>query len=435
MIHPNHRTLRLDRAISLVVASSLSLLLFTAPNPAKAQDTIRNNALTEHIRRFSLSDGTFTGAGAAFLLDELRTSDVVMIGEYHGSKRISEFTNALIPILSDVGYRTMMVEVGPSTGRALDALRGDVRPQLNHINNTYLLTTEQGDVKLPIPFFNYVEDAAFLQSLKDRDWRIFGIDQEFLYGYPMQVDRIFTNLDSLQRDSVSELYHTLRDSLSVYYEWDLTSKQDISVSLTHSPMFKEFLGLTRVNQTNAEIIDALMRSIEIYYLNATRQWYENNNMRVDYMKSMFAEHMRNESMDVSRDKLLFKMGAYHLSRGFTPLAFYEIGNMISELSDFHQRKALNITFSSRFYTENGDIKDILDSDNPFFQRTRALDQYGSKDDWVVIDLRPILKGYFYYPRIFDFNEHIIGMAKAYDLLIIPSTETDPTPNYDSRSHR
>jgi hypothetical protein len=429
MIHPNHRTMRLDFAKTLVFASTLSLLLFTAPNSSSAQDTIRNEALTEHIRRFTLSDGRFTGAGASFLLDELRASDFVMIGEYHGSKRISEFTDALIPILSDVGFRTMMVEVGPSSGRMLDGLSGDIPSQLNHINNTYLRTSEDGNANLPIPFFNYVEDAAFLQSLKDRDWRLFGIDQEFLYGYPMQIDQLSANLDSLQRQSVSDLYHELRDSLRVYYEWNITGRQGISVSLKRSPLFAEFLNRTRVNPPNAEIIDHLTVSIDIYYLNDTRRWFESNERRVTYMKSMFVQHIREESIDLSREKILFKMGAFHLSRGFTPLAFYEIGNMVSELADFHQRKDLNITFSSRFYMENGEVKDILDSDNPFYHRTRELDKHGSMDEWVIIDLRPILKGYFYWPRIFDFNEHIIDMAKAYDLLIIPITETDPTPNY------
>lgn len=409
---------------------ALAILAFITPfADASAQDTLRNEALTEHIRRFSITNGSFTGAGASFLLEELRTSDFVMIGEYHGSKRISEFTDALIPILSDVGYKTMMVEVGPSSGRMLDGLRGDIPSQLNHINNTYLRTSVDGDANLPIPFFNYVEDAAFLQTLKNRNWRIFGIDQEFLYGYPMQIDRIYANLDSLQRQSVSELYRALGDSLDVYYQWNIAGVRDISVSLKASPLFAEFMNQTRVHEPNADIIDAVMRSIDIYYLNATRQWYENNEMRVNYMKSMFVQHIREESIDLSREKILFKMGAFHLSRGFTPLAFYEIGNMVSELADFHQRKDLNITFSSRFYMENGEVKDILDSDNPFYLRTRELDKHGSMDEWVVIDLRPILKGYFYWPRIFDFNEHIIAMAEAYDLLIIPITETDPTPNY------
>jgi hypothetical protein len=406
-----------------------TLAFMSSRDDASAQDTIRNEALTEHIRRFTLSDGRFTGAGASFLLDELRASDFVMIGEYHGSKRISEFTDALIPILSDVGYKTMMAEVGPSTGRILDELRGDVPSQLNHINTTYLLTSMDGDANLPIPFFNYVEDAAFLQSLKDRDWRIFGIDQEFLFGYPMQVDQIYANLDSFQRRSVADLYQELRDSLRLYYEWDIAGKQGISVSLKGSPLFEEFLNRTRVNPPNAELIDAVLASIDIYYLNDTRRWFESNERRVMYMKSMFVRHIREESIDLSQEKILFKMGAYHVSRGFTPLAFYEIGNMVSELADFHQRKDLNITFSSRFYMENGEVKDILESDNPFYQRTRELDKYGSMDEWVVIDLRPILKGHFYWPRIYDFNEHIIAMAKAYDLLIIPITETDPTPNY------
>lgn len=419
----------MKRWTTYVIATLATIASFA---DASAQDTLRNEALTEHIRRFSLTDATFTGAGASFLLEELRASDFVMIGEYHGSKRISEFTDALIPILSDVGFKTLMAEVGPSTGRILDELSGDIPSQLKHINDTYLLMAEDGDANLPIPFFNYVEDAVFLQSLKDLHWRIFGIDQEFLYGYPMQIDRIYANLDSLQRQSVSDLYRALNDSLRVFYEWNTAGDQDISVSLKKSPLFGDFLNQTRVHEPNAEIIDAVMRSIDIYYLNATRQWYESNEMRVDYMKSLFVQHLRTEAMDLSEEKILFKMGAFHLSRGFTPLAFYEIGNMVSELSDFHQRNALNITFSSRFYMENGEVKDILDSDNPFFHRTRELDKHGSMDEWVIIDLRPILKGHFYWPRIFDFNEHIIAMAEAYDLLIIPITETDPTPNYGQR---
>ncbi len=411
--------------------SAILLTVFLVINfRAKAQDTLRKDHLLEHVYRFNITDGSFSGTGSTFLIDELKKADLVLLGEYHGSARISEFTNALVPVLNNYGYKTLMAEVGQSTGQLLNSIQGNVTSNLKEINNKYLFNYDSSEIELPIPFFEHVEDAQFLQTLKNHNWQIVGIDQEFLYGFPMLIDKIYQNLNNRQRRATSELYKNLKDSLVQYYDLDLAGAKDISVSLKTSIVFNEFTRKTNVNRRNAVLIEDLNNSIEIYYLNATKRWFESNQLRVSYMKSMLKQQLKNNKIDLSKEKILFKMGAYHLSKGFSPLNFYEVGNMINGFADFHDKKPLHITFSSRFYLENGEIKDVLDSDESYVQRYKDLDKYGLKDEWVIIDLRPIIKGYFYYPRILNFNEHIIEIAKSYDLLIIPKTEMNPTLNYD-----
>ena len=427
MINSNTSKPKTKMAISAIFILAITALNFNG----NAQDTIKNVALLKHIYKFDLTNGSFSGDGATFLMNELEISDFVLLGEYHGSARISEFTNALIPTLSDYGYKTMMAEVGPSTGQILNSIQGDATSKIKDINDRYLLKSDDGDIKLPIPFFNYTEEAQFLETLKNQNWRLFGLDQEFLYGFPMLIDKLYENLSKRQRQTTSELYKSLKDSINQYYKLDLSGKEDISVSLKKSVIFNEFLGQANVDNKNAVLINDLNKSIEIYYLYATRQWFENNQLRVSYMKSLFKEQLKNNKIDLSKEKILFKMGSFHLSKGFSSLNFYEIGNMVSEVSEFYNKRALHITFSSRYFMENGEVKDILESDNPYYQLYKELDKYGSKDEWVIIDLRPIIKGYFYYPRIFEFNEQIIEIAKSYDLLIIPKTEIDPTPNYNN----
>ena len=123
------------------------------------------------------------------------------------------------------------------------------------------------------------------------------------------------------------------------------------------------------------------------------------------------------------------MGGYHLSRGFSPLALYEVGNTLSELAAYHGNESLNIGFSSRFFLSDWTLQDYLQSDRPYHKRYKDLIQMGKKNEWVVIDLRPLIKGHYYHPVKYRFNKYVEDLVKRYDLLIIPKQDRHPTPNY------
>ena len=395
-----------------------------------AQDTLSIEDLTPYTYTFDIENGKLTGAGGRFLMEEVSKAQFTMIGEYHSSLRISELTEAMIPVLDHVGYKTLVLEVGPTTGQFLNGLTVNTEERLKEVNEKYLIKEEDGYINTPIPFFENVEDASFLSEAKKNKWNVIGIDQEFIHGYKMLMEMMFEHLNDAQKSQHLELYKEAGDSLDHYYAKDIDGEMNFSIAVANSAVINKFLFEMSIAPKNQEIIEALKASNHIYRLNAERQWFENNSTRIKYMKHQLRAQLAANNFNLENDKLLIKMGGYHLSKGFSPLGLYEVGNTLNEIAEFNGHSALNITFSNRFYMEDGAMVDILNSKNKYDQRLKDLNRMGKKDEWVVIDLRPMVKGHFYRPVKFKFNENIEGLVKKYDLLIIPKIEMDPTPNYD-----
>lgn len=82
---------------------TLVSLLFLILSQAKSQDSLTIAQLEPITYAFNIEKGVLTGEGAEFLIKEMSISQYVMIGEYHGSYRISEFTSSIIPIFDSLG--------------------------------------------------------------------------------------------------------------------------------------------------------------------------------------------------------------------------------------------------------------------------------------------------------------------------------------------
>lgn len=411
-----------------IIFFTIFLAIIQAHN-AYGQDSLSVAQLKPITYSFDIENGKMIGDGKTFLSEELSKAQFTMIGEYHGSKRISEFTEAIIPILDSVGYKTMVTEVGPITGQILNDLNSNIQIRIESIIEKYKFVEEDGYVNTPFPFFENIEDANFLEEAKNRNWRIIGIDQEYYYSHQMLIDKMYNNLSSEKQLLNKELYEHVTDSITKYYIMDINGEMDLALSIKNSSILKDFTTTTSTTLQNDEIAEALYASNHIYFLYSNNQWFENNSTRIKYMKSQLRKQLQRNEFNLNKDKLLIKMGQYHLSKGFSPLGLYEVGNTLNEIAEYHGNTALNIAFSSRFYMEDGEVVDILESDNQYEQRLNDLNQMGEKDEWVVIDLRPMIKGHFYRPVKYKFNEHVEDLVKRYDLLVIPKIETEPTPNY------
>lgn len=408
---------------------SLILFLVSLAYNVRSQDTLSAEQLQPLTHPFNIVNGELTGDGASFLKNEMAKAQFTMIGEFHGSARISQFTEAVIPVLDAQGCKTFVLEVGPITGQILDGLGENIRAELKDINEKYMMVNEDY-VDIPIPFFDHVEDAAFLQQAKSKGWDVVGIDQEYLSGYQQLIDKMYENLSVDQQAVHKELHQATSDSLSVFYEEFEDDKSDLFRNIKKSPLFKKYLSEMSAEPQNIEIVEALLASNEIYLMNSNRQWYGNNSTRAKYMKRQLREQLAGNDFDLSADKLLIKTGAYHVSRGLSPMAVYDVGNTLSEIAEFNGNSSLNITFTNRFYFEDGVLQDASLSKKKWEMRTKDLAQMGRKEEWVVIDLRPLIKGHHYYPIKYKPNKYVINLAERFDLLVIPATEGQPTPNYD-----
>lgn len=423
------RTARLFFAFVLIIPFFLNA-------PAQTKQPLTEKDLEKFTYYFDVADGRFTGDGAKFLADEIGRNQYILLGEYHGSLRISEFTKALIPVFHDAGCRTFGLEVGPISSKELTSFSKDpakILENLNSFNSKYLMSRGPREFT-PIPFFSNVEDAEFLAEAAKRKWKLIGLDQEFSFNYLPLIDRLYENLSVSNKERLRSLYEQTTASVKNIYAEDASGVKNQYIAISESIEFNKFLDLaSEKNVQNKEIADALRITTGIYKNNAStiRKYYAANSTRVDYMKQNLAAGFAKNAFDVKKDKMLLKMGAVHTGRGFSPLSLFEIGNNLSELADFHGNRSLHLNFHSRFYVEGGKEIDALENKTGFDYRFQSLLQMGKRDQWTVIDLRPLREAVFYHRR-FSMDDIVLEIFKNHDLFVIPKLEKDPTPNYQKK---
>ena len=133
--------------------------------PLGSQDSLSRKHLEPLCYDFDVVDGKLVGRGAEVLKEEVAKAQYTMIGEFHGSKTISDFTTALIPILDNNSYKTMLLEVGPISGQLLNSIESNWVENIKDLHDKYKIECEDED-ESPIPFISYVEDAHFIAEAK-----------------------------------------------------------------------------------------------------------------------------------------------------------------------------------------------------------------------------------------------------------------------------
>jgi len=395
------------------------------------QDTLYFKDIKSYHYTFQIDDGNLTGAGADFLKDNFKLHQVVMLGEFHGLKSISEFTTAIIPSLNENGFGHFGLEVGPTMGRLLDTISvRHTEGELRRLNQKYQVTFEE-DVYTPIPFFESREDAAFLNAANSHGWNVFGVDQEYFDSYPLLFDLMFANLDDGQKAIYRDFYKVARDSIVSFYNRELYNDEDYIELIYESKIVHRYLDAMKVFEGNRSIVEAFLKSVEIYKYNNDRKWSLNYSTRMNYMKVCLKAEMDRTGFDFEKDKLLMKMGRLHLSKGISSYGYNEIGNTLTELTEFHGKSALGIGFETRYVIENDTIVDELDSDNKWVQNYAGFTQFGDKEHWVLLDLKGIRQDFYWYPSPLKskLNAQLEKLIENYDILVIPPAYGEATANY------
>jgi hypothetical protein len=410
-------------------------LVAQAPAPEQKPPILPSD-LADVTYHFDVLPTGLTGAGAELLAREAGRNQFFIIGEYHGSSRISEFTQAMIPVLHDAGYRHFGLEVGPVSAAILGELSSDpaaTTRKLRDFNTRYLRSRGERDFT-PIPFFSTVEDAAFLAQAAMRRWSLIGLDQEFSFSHLPLIERMYRNLPAGRQSALRAQYDQAVDAFEVIYRDDAARTRNAAIAISESAAIQAFLDeASEDTPTNAAIAVALRTTTEIYRNNANtiRKYYLANDTRVQYMKANLAAGFAATRFDQTRDKMLLKMGAVHTGRGFSPLSLFEIGNTLSELAAVNGNASVHLYFMPPHYVEDGREVDALADPDGFDQRFKALLQMGRRDQWTVIDLRPLREAVFYHRR-FEVDEVVRDIWKNHDLVVIPKLDPTPTPNYETR---
>lgn len=403
-----------------------------SPTPRPTPPSITTKDVEKHTYYFDLTGGKLTGAGADFLATELGRSQYVLIGEYHFSLQISLLTRALIPVLHETGFRNFGLEIGPISAEILGEVSKDpnrtienlrvFNSQFSHDVGTRILT--------PIPFFGNVEDAEFLIEARKRRWNLIGLDQENNRAYLPLIERLYGNLSPGKKKKLRAQHEEVVKLINGFYQDDKKEVKKVFVAISESPEIARYLEAVAKNHPeNQRITDAIRKTNEIYGYYRPGKYYDNNYTRAEYMKTNLFQAFEKLGFDVSRDKMVLKMGGLHTIRGRTVLYVHDIGNTLSELAAFHGKRSLHICFGRRYRRVEGKEVDDLETAllrNPNYA-FQPLIQMGKKDKWAIIDLRQLRPEVF--TGGFNFGDILERTIMGHDLYVIPPTDSEATPNY------
>ena len=395
-----------EKIIFTVISTFLTLLSF-------AQSEL--DCVKENTYYFEINKLNIVGEGADVLKKSIEESQFFVLGEEHFSAKVSEFTNAIIPILANENYKYFVAEIGSNSANIIsDIIKNDA--SLYEFNSkTYNLVGE-----VPVPFFDGKEDEVFLKNALDRGFELWGIDQEYLTSQVFLIDEIYK-----LSNNKTELYHSYHSAKDFIIEetkkyWDKFTNYKLFTKLLDSPIVWQFFKKTEsTNSKVQKIISDLKNSWEVYRLREVKNFYSSAHKRINMLKNNFIDYYSKTLKVDTLPKAIIKIGGVHAAKGRSTDNIFDIGNFLMELANLNGQKSTSILVFPSEVIGDGESKNNIDKEDEIFIRPLINK---AKGRWVLIDLKKIeeysWKNKVEYKSLKDY-------MRRFDYLILtpPSKET------------
>ena len=322
---------------------------------------------------------SFQGKGWDVLLDEIKQSNSVLLGETHFTNEIPYFTNA---ITNDVHFDNYFLEVDPYSVDIIETKIKSLSPeQLNSFIKEYSTN---------FSFLEYEPEFDLFKNLVKRNTKTFGVEQISVFADQMIISRLKeTSKNKKAIDIYEQMLHNskliaTKEGLEKYYllSEDCLQKIDLLLQL-------------KLSDKERKEIEDLKLSREIYVKRS-------HPLRIQLLKNILLTQMP----DWKSKKNLFKFGAVHVPKGETILTktdIYDIGNLISNIEEANYRKSLHIMLIGK-----GDE----DDDMSF----KSFQNVMKEEQWYCFDLRPLKKSILQNKLKID-DIYLSRIIKGYDYLI------------------
>ena len=358
----------------------LLLTLFIA-NYNYGQDRVLDSLVQKNNFPFQIEKNvSFQGKGWDVLLNEIKQSNSVLLGETHFTNEIPYFTNAII---NEVKFDNYFLEVDPYS---VDIIETKIKSLSAEKLNSF--------VKEYSTNFSFLEQEPEFDLFKDlvqRNTKIYGVEQISIFADQMVIS---TLKETSKNKKAIEIYEQMlhnsklassKEGLEKYYllSEDCLQKIDLLLKL-------------KLSDKERKQIEDLKLSREIYVKRS-------HPLRIQLLKNI----LLNQLADWKNKKNLFKFGANHLPKGETILTktdIYDIGNLISNIEEANFRKSLHIMIVGK--GEDG-------NDNASF---KSFLNVAKEDQWYCFDLRPLKKSILQNKLKVD-DVYLSRVIKGYDYLI------------------
>jgi len=361
-----------------------------------SQDTLITQIAKNNLTLLSPEKKSFTGAGWDTLLQQIKQSDFVLIGEDHFTNEIPAFFKA---ITAKVKFDNFFCEIDPYSSKIIqnkiDSLPGEkLAKYVAGYGNTF-------------SFYALDPEFQLMKQLVKSKTTIYGLDQILLVADGL----LCSELKQLTHNArARKIYDSIEINSKIYFDNFLKDPNKPFYFLTdYFEKNLEALEVLALGKQEKEVIASFKISVKIYK-------EQSHHLRVQLMKSQL---MKNYDAWVNK-KNLFKFGANHMPKGESLLKIYDVGNLVNNIADSKFKKSLHVMivgkdgmqaapfkgFPDTKVDENSDDLKIL---KPFFPLVTGK-------DWHCFDmlaLRKVLE-----VKQINCTDGLRRIINGYDFLVI-----------------
>jgi len=311
----------------VIGASGQAAAAAAAPAPS-TKPAARLDRIAQAMRasRMALDfDGTrFSNAAYDWLLQRGSEAHAFLLGEEHGIAENPKLAAQLFTALVPSGYRYVVVEISPPMAEVLDGIaRAQGSPGLRDA---------LGSPDTRVAFFGLKEEADWLAQARSAVPKsanvIWGIDYEVI------ADRyLIARLKKGRKPAAAAAALSRLEAASAasWARYDATHNPQFIFSFAGDPRLVQALrsAWPGADPDSAAIMDTLEQTFAINALFVAGKGYDSNLLRSKFMRRNLLRYWRSKRRE---DRVFFKMGASHLTRGESFLTdIFDIGTMVPEL--------------------------------------------------------------------------------------------------------
>ena len=358
-------------------ATALLLGLGLTSQPVCAQDSTFIRLLRKNQYSLTQNGLQFAGSGWEKLLQDVRKSQVVLVGEDHGTAQIPAFTAALA---REFKPATFVAEIDPY--QAQDLARLADRPGLP--------VAFQQQHPMGLSFYSWAEEFELAQALRSQKVHLVGIDQVNCFA----TGRFYERVADLTTHKTTQAW--LRRRAAAYQARDrraFDAGLDQLSMLQQSPAALDSLVSRTQPESPAvrQMVQQYRTSVGIYQAQVHRE-------RVNLMRRNLLLALRPVASPPGPPlpKLLIKMGAFHIARGATLIdGVFDVGNLALSLAEAQDQKSLHILVAGKQGTKLAGFsladvrKNVVTYSNAAEAFVQPFPVPAGSTAWQVFDLRPL----------------------------------------------
>ena len=397
--------------------AGLALLLGLLGGRARAQDSTFARLSQRNQYAMTLSGTQFAGPGWDKLRQDIRQSQLVLLGEDHGTAQIPVFATALARELKPAVY---VAEIDKYQAQDLS----------QQASQPGLPTAFQKAHPMGLSFYSWAEEFELARYLRSQRTAVLGIDQVSL----VSTGRFFDMLASKVKSTSTKAYLLKRAAAYQAQDRAKMSKGTGNYSIYQRPAALDSLrSLTRGESPEVQqMVQDFAASAGIYQLNQQGD-PRSHQVRINLMKRNLLEGLAAyQRPGQPLPAMLFKFGAVHVSRGVSLNGgVYDVGNLALNLADAHEQRSLHIYITGQRGTRvQGFNPDDFSKNVATYSNADDLQPFAAPPGnaaWQVFDLRPLRRALRNDQlKVASHDLEVVLMGYDY-LIIIP--ETTASHNY------